>query len=148
MEAIKSWYTPTIAVRDLEIQKENDLVLATFGRSFYVLDDYSSLRDVKESMNKKAHIFPIKNSLMYVDARPLGLRGKGSQGEAHYTANNPPIGAVITYFFNDTLNTSKEIRQKMEKKKIKTGEDVIYPDIEDLRKEQGEKALFIVYDLW
>ena len=35
---------PTIAVRDLEIQRrENDLVLATFGRGFYVLDDYSVL---------------------------------------------------------------------------------------------------------
>ena len=33
---------PTIAVRDLAIQeRENDLVLATFGRGFYVLDDYS-----------------------------------------------------------------------------------------------------------
>ena len=41
---------PTISVRDLAIQKrENDLVLATFGRSFYVLDDYSALRDISES---------------------------------------------------------------------------------------------------
>lgn len=141
---------PTIAVRDLEIQKrENDLVLATFGRSFYVLDDYSSLREIKDVMNKKAHIFPIKDALMYVDARPLGLRGKGSQGEAHYTADNPPLGTVITYFFNDTLKTSKEIRQKMEKKKIKNGEDVDYPKIELLREEDRENKpylLFTIYD--
>ena len=38
---------PTIPVRDLAIQeRENDLVLATFGRGFYVLDDYSPLRQV------------------------------------------------------------------------------------------------------
>ena len=38
---------PTIAFRDLEIQqRENDLVGATFGRSFWILDDYSPLREV------------------------------------------------------------------------------------------------------
>jgi hypothetical protein len=38
---------PTISVRDLAIQKrENDLVAATFGRSFYILDDYSPLRTI------------------------------------------------------------------------------------------------------
>jgi photosystem II stability/assembly factor-like uncharacterized protein len=36
---------PNISVRDIAIQKsENDLVLGTFGRGIYVLDDYSSLR--------------------------------------------------------------------------------------------------------
>ena len=42
---------PTIAVKDIEIQeRENDLVLATFGRSFYVLDDYSSLRSLSSNI--------------------------------------------------------------------------------------------------
>jgi photosystem II stability/assembly factor-like uncharacterized protein len=100
---------PTVAVRDLEIQeRENDLVLATFGRSFYVLDDFSSLRTIKNKLNQKAQIFPIKKALMYVDARPLGLRGKGSQGESLYNAKNPPLGAVITYYLNDTLRTNKQ----------------------------------------
>ena len=41
---------PTIAVRDLAIQeRENDLVLATFGRGFYVLDDYSPLRQLSQA---------------------------------------------------------------------------------------------------
>ena len=80
---------PTVAVRDIEIQeRENDLVLATFGRSFYVLDNYSSLRQLKNKLNAKAHIFPIKKSLMYIDSRPLGNRGKGSQGESYFTAKN------------------------------------------------------------
>ena len=40
---------PTISFRDLAIQKrENDLVGASFGRGFFVLDDYSSLRSVSE----------------------------------------------------------------------------------------------------
>ena len=39
---------PTIACRDLEIQRrENDLVIASFGRGFYILDDYSPLRNLE-----------------------------------------------------------------------------------------------------
>ena len=69
---------PTIAVKDIEIQeRENDLVLATFGRSFYILDDYSALRNLSSNLASKATIFEMKKSLMYMDARPLGLRGKG-----------------------------------------------------------------------
>ena len=141
---------PTIAVRDLEIQqRENDLVLASFGRGFYVLDDYSPLRKINNAFTKKAEIFPIKDALMYVDARPLGLRGKGSQGESHFTTPNPPLGAVITYYFNDTLKTSKEIRQKKEAKLIEDDKDVPYPTIEELKKEDREKKpylLFTIYD--
>ena len=66
---------PTIAVLDLDIQKrENDLVAATFGRGFYVLDDYTPLRDLSaELIKKEAHLFPIKNALLYVPSAPLGL---------------------------------------------------------------------------
>ena len=132
---------PTIAVRDLEIQqKENDLVLATFGRGFYILDDYSPLRAFSEKLlNQPAHIFPIKDALMYVDARPLGLRGKGSQGESFYNAENPPLGAVFTYLLNDTLKTIKEKRQEMEKKLIKEGKPVPYPSFKLMREEDQEE---------
>ena len=141
---------PTIAVRDLEIQKrENDLVLATFGRSFYVLDDYSSLRQLNQKIKTSAHIFPVKKSLMYFDSRPLGNRGKGSQGESHYTAKNPPLGVVIKYFFNDTLKTQKQIRQEQEKKKIKSNENIKYPSLDELKIEDKETKpylLFTIYD--
>jgi photosystem II stability/assembly factor-like uncharacterized protein len=141
---------PTIAVRDLEIQKrENDLVLATFGRSFYVLDDYSSLRQLNQKIKTSAHIFTVKKSLMYIDSRPLGNRGKGSQGESHYTAKNPPLGVVIKYFFNDTLKTQKQIRQEQEKKKIKSNENIKYPSLDELKIEDKETKpylLFTIYD--
>jgi photosystem II stability/assembly factor-like uncharacterized protein len=73
---------PTIAVRDLDIQKrENDLVLATFGRGFYVLDDYSPLRSMKtEDLQKAAVIYPIKDGLMFMATNSLGVRGKGIPG--------------------------------------------------------------------
>tara|TARA_B100001287_G_scaffold54633_1_gene43180 strand:+ start:3364 stop:6642 length:3279 start_codon:yes stop_codon:yes gene_type:complete len=139
---------PTVAVRDLEIQeRENDLILATFGRSFYVLDDYSPLRNIHSLENEKAKIFPIKDALMFVDARPLGLRGKGSQGESLYNAENPPIGAVISFYFNDTLRTLKEIRQIAEKDKIKNNLDVNYPSIDHLRKEDREEKPYLLFTI-
>jgi len=140
---------PTVAVRDLEIQeRENDLILATFGRSFYVLDDYSPLRNIQSNINLNAKIFPIKDALMFIDARPLGLRGKGSQGQSLYNAKNPPVGAVITYYFNDTLRTNKEVRQIKEKKKIKNNQDIIYPTIEQLRIEDREEKPFLIFTIY
>ena len=54
---------PTIMVRDLAIQKQmDDLVIGTFGRSIYVLDDYSPLRvATPEIMQKESVLFPVAN---------------------------------------------------------------------------------------
>ena len=81
---------PTIAVRDITIQRrENDLVLGTFGRGFFVLDDYSPLRKVKpEDLNKDAQLFAIRDALLFEKSVPLGLPGKSFQGDSYYTAEN------------------------------------------------------------
>src|SRR5687768_7771604 len=91
---------PTIAVRDLNIQKrENDLVVGTFGRGIYILDDYTPLRLLKpEMLRQEAAVFPIKDALMYIQSQPLGGRGKSFQGERYYTADNPPFGATVTWY--------------------------------------------------
>lgn len=155
IDAGKTWTQltsglPTIAIRDLEIQeRENDLVLASFGRGFYILDDYSPLRIFTEEMMKeKSVIFPIKDALMFVDARPLGLRGKGSQGANLYTAPNPEIGATFTVLINDTTLTLKEIRQKEEKKLLKENKDVPYPSKETLMKEDIQEKPYLVFTIY
>jgi photosystem II stability/assembly factor-like uncharacterized protein len=133
---------PTIAVKDITIQKrENDLVLATFGRGFYVLDDYSPLRYFKkEDLTKAAIIFPVKDALMYIESVPLGVRGKGFQGESFYTTPNPKVGAVFTYYLKDDIKTIKEKRREAEKEKIKKGEAPYYPSLDSLRKEDEQPA--------
>lgn len=138
---------PIIAVRDIEIQKrENDLVLGTFGRGFYILDDYSALRTYSDELMKKdAHIFPIKDALMYVDSRPLGNRGKSSQGESFYTAENPPLGAVFTFLMTDTLRTLKETRQKKEKKLKKAGTAIPFPSPAAIRAEDNEEKPYLLF---
>ncbi len=142
---------PTIAVRDMEIQRrENDLVLATFGRSFYVLDDYSALRDLSEDLlAEDAHIFPVKDALLYVEDNRMGGRGKSSQGEMFFNTKNPKFGAAITYYFGEEIKTLKEQRQEREKELRKEDKDEVYPSLDDLRAEDREEdpyLLFVIKD--
>jgi photosystem II stability/assembly factor-like uncharacterized protein len=142
---------PTIAVRDMVIQaREGDLVVATFGRGFYVLDEITALRQTKaESLEQAAALFPVKDSLLYVERHPLGGPKKGYQGEAFYTANNPPYGAVFTAYMKEKLKTKKEKRQEAEKEAAKKNQTLPYPTNDELRAE-GEEAkpevYFMVYD--
>jgi len=132
---------PTIQVRDLAIQqREDDLVVATFGRGFYILDDYSPLRKLSSAMlAREAALFPVKPALMYVPSNPMGGREKADQGHAFFTAPNPPFGAVFTYYLRDEIKTLKEQRQEREKAIIKKGGDVFYPPWDSLEAEDREE---------
>ncbi len=137
---------PTVSVRDLAIQRrENDLVAGTFGRSFYILDDYTPLRDLnEETLKEEAKIFPVKKAWMYIEAHPLATKDKAFQGAAFFTAPNPPFGATFTYYIGDTLETSKAKRHKREGKLEKDGKDVFYPTWEELQKEDREEEPAVV----
>lgn len=137
---------PTIAMRDLEIQRrENDLVCASFGRSFYILDDYTPLRGLtKKMLDQEAVLFPVKKALMYIKARPLGGREKASQGDAFFTAPNPPFGAVFTYHLKEGLKTRKKRRQETEKKVVKEEGEISYPTWDELRLEDREQKPEII----
>jgi len=140
---------PTIAIRDMEIQKrENDLVLATFGRSFYILDDYTPLRELSISaLEKEADIYPVKDSWMFIEATPLGLRGKGFMGESYYSADNPPVGAVFTYYLREEIKTLKKQRQEKEKEMREKGEEPPYPTKDELRQEDDEQEPFLFFTI-
>jgi photosystem II stability/assembly factor-like uncharacterized protein len=131
---------PTIAVRDLAIQRrENDLALATFGRGFFILDDYTPLRRLtSDTLQKEAVLFPVKPAPMFIESEPLGLRGKGFMGESYFTAQNPPFGAVFTYYLKDDLKTRKKVRWETEEQAEKEGGNVAYPSWDDLRAEDRE----------
>jgi len=138
---------PTIAVRDIEIQRrENDLVLGTFGRGFYILDDYTPLRNLKkDDLNKPAIIFPIKESLMFIERYPLGLRDKGHLGSNYFSTPNPQVGAVFTYYLKDDVKTLKEIRQQKEKDKLEKKQRIYYPSIDSLRLEDNQPDPYLLF---
>ena len=127
---------PTIAVRDIAIQpREDDLVLATFGRGFYVLDDYSPLREIKNDIKKnEAIVLPIKPVVLFHEASPLGYGGAGFLGAGYYMADNPKVGATFTYWVKNAPKTLKEQREELEKKNSAS----VYPSKEAIRAEAEE----------
>ena len=151
VDAGKQWTkltggVPTISFRDLAIQRrENDLVGASFGRSFYVLDDYSALRDVsEEQLKKEATLFATRKAWWYIQRSPVGGE-KGSMGAQFYTAPNPPFGAVFTYYIGKEYKTLKEIRKGKEKKLIKENQNVPFPgwDALETERKQGKPMIIL-----
>ena len=147
----KQWHAlkgnlPVIAVRDVEIQRrENDLVLATFGRGFYILDDYSPLRTpLAQWDDRPLTLFPVKDNWMFIPESPLGGEGKSNQGEAFFTAPNPPYGAVFQYYVAQPPKSLKQQRQEKEKPLKQAGKDTPYPSWEALKKEKDEEKPAII----
>lgn len=139
---IKLGGTPTIAVRDLEIQRrENDLVIATFGRGLYVLDDYSILRSLNEDIfNQDAMIFEVRDPVLYLERSQYGgSGGKGWQGATLYSAPNPDYGATFTYYIKDKLTTRKERRIEKIKEDSKDNGQWEYPSVEQFQTEAAER---------
>jgi photosystem II stability/assembly factor-like uncharacterized protein len=132
---------PNIPFRDLVIQqRENDLVGATFGRGFYVFDDYTPLRSIsQELLEDEAALFPVRKAWWYVPRRTLGRSEKASQGAAYFTAPNPPFGAVFTYYLKEDLKTRQKARREKEKEIEKMGGDTPYPGWEEIRAEELEE---------
>jgi photosystem II stability/assembly factor-like uncharacterized protein len=97
---------PTIQVRDMAVQKrENDLVLGTFGRGFYILDDYSALREISaQTLAEDARLFPLRDAYLFtpVGLAPAGTAGIGAMA-GNWTTPNPPFGAVFTYHIKQPL---------------------------------------------
>ncbi|MRT91373.1 glycosyl hydrolase [Ancylomarina sp. 16SWW S1-10-2] len=135
---------PTIAVRDLTIQKrEGDLVAASFGRGFFIFDDYAALRSVNLDLIKKdAHLFPVKDALMYIENG-----GKSSMGATYFTAPNPKFGATFTYYLKDVPKTTKQVRQEKEKKLLKSGDFVPQASWKAIEDEAREIAPYLVFTI-
>ena len=131
--------TPNMAFRDLTIQKrENDLVAASFGRGFYVLDDYSPLREIKhQDLNSPAVLFNTRPAKWFVPRNNLG-----NTGADFYIAENPTFGAVFTYHLAQDFKSKRESRQQREKKLNKQNSPIPFVGYDELDQELLEpKAL-------
>lgn len=136
---------PTIAIRDIAIQeRESDLVLASFGRGFYILDDYSPLRVMSPSLkDSAAYIFDIKDALLYMQKN----RGGYGSGSNVFIAENPEFGATFTYNIKESPKTLKQIRQKEEKKLFKDKQPIPMPSMEELRAEENEVKPHLIFTI-
>ena len=131
---------PTIPFRDLVIQKrENDLVGASFGRGFFVLDDYSALREVNaETKQKEGHLFPTRKAHWYVPKNVIG-----NTGSDYYFAENPEFGAWFTYHLSREYPTMKKTRKEAEKALEKQNKDIPFPGWDALEAEKREEGVKI-----
>lgn len=135
---------PDVAVRDIAIQqRENDLVIATFGRGFYILDDYTPLRDLDATFfDKEGFIFPVDDALMYVQTG-----NRYGQGSMPYYGDNPDFGAVFTYYLKEVPETIKSERKKKEKELFKNGEKIPQPTVDDLRAEERQQSPYLIFTI-
>lgn len=133
---------PTIAFRDVVIQeRENDLVCGSFGRGIWVLDDYTPLRNItEESLAQPALLFAPRPAWWYQQQRILGGGKRGSMGADLFVADNPPYGAVFTYYLAESLQTIEQARKKENSKLAEEGQDTPYPGWDALHEERKEDA--------
>ncbi|MFC3416727.1 WD40/YVTN/BNR-like repeat-containing protein [Algoriphagus hitonicola] len=126
---------PTISFRDITIQRrENDLVGASFGRGFFILDDMSPLREITEAtLDESAKLFKPRDGYWYVQRNT-----QGSMGNAFWTAPNPDFGVTFSYFIKEGLTTAKSERQKNEAEM--KDESIPFPGFEALEEEMREKS--------
>ena len=142
---------PTISFRDLALHpRDHDLVGASFGRGFYVLDDYTPLRELSTAINAaEATVFSIRDAWWYIPSAPMQAKGMPSQGSDSYRGDNPPFGALISYYLPEFPSTAENRRAEAERDARENGADVPFPGWETLREEsleQEPQVLLLVSD--
>jgi len=135
---------PTIAMKDMTLQRrENDLVISTFGRGFYILDDYSPLRYLTpDVLDKEAYIFPVKDALSYIPSGSIY-----GQGELYFRAQNPRPEAVFTYYLKKSYPTLRQIRKKAEAEARKNKKTISYPTRTALLEEDHEVSPYLLFTI-
>ncbi len=138
---------PTISFRDLKIhRRDNDLVGATFGRGFYVLDDYTPLRAIAAgALAAEGTLFGVRDAWTYTPAQVAQANGRPELGSDDFTAPNPPHGALLTYHLREVPTTARERRRTEERALRDRGADTPFPGFDRLRDEplEGEPRVLI-----
>ncbi|MGB5739947.1 MAG: hypothetical protein WBM54_11405 [Woeseia sp.] len=108
----KSWSkftagVPTVSVMDMAIQEtENDLVLGTHGRSIFVIDDYSALRNLPaDAFSTKLRLLTASPGQQYENGM---IRSSRFTGNSEFRGENEPYGVMLTFAAN--------------------GDDLVHPD--------------------
>ncbi|SDB48633.1 Uncharacterized protein SAMN03097699_1640 [Flavobacteriaceae bacterium MAR_2010_188] len=133
---------PPAPVYWLEVQERfDDLVIGTYGRGYYILDNLAPLREFNADISEKtAHLFSLRPSYRFIDQQSIK-----TDGPSLNSGRNPDYGAEIHYYLKDStdqkvevqiLNESNEIIRTIEGKKEAGINRVIW----DLRYEPTYKA--------
>jgi photosystem II stability/assembly factor-like uncharacterized protein len=117
------------AVRDLMIQpRENDLIIATHGRSIWILDDIAPLQKIGEIQTSSAAVLFEPRASMRYDSRftRYGI------GNKPFAGPNPPYGALITYYLKEKIEAPKPLKLE-----ILDADKKVIREISEAPREQG-----------
>ncbi|MGH9481545.1 MAG: WD40/YVTN/BNR-like repeat-containing protein, partial [Terriglobales bacterium] len=134
---------PTIAVRDLVIQRrEHDLVVGTFGRGIYVLDDYTPLRHLNAAtLALPGAMLPPRPALEYLAAAQYGAPGKADNGAAFFTADNLGPVALLSYWIQSVPATARQEMERRERQAERGATDFKpYPTPAELTAQAAQAA--------
>jgi hypothetical protein len=126
-------------------KRDDDLVVATFGRGFYVLDDLDALRAATPAvLASDATLLPVPRAAMYAQSNVFAPGVNGWSGSDFWRAPNPPFGATFTYYLKSGLRSRRAQRQLAERGSERRGADVFYPPWDSLRAEDREEAPAVI----
>lgn len=132
---------PSVSTKDLVLQpREQDLVIGTFGRAAWVLDDVRPLRALAGNtalLQKEISLFNSPDAYLAAYQQPTGSR---FGGDALYNAENRPSGAMITYYIKDVA-TKKDTGDK---KEDENGEEA--SNSESTKEKNKDSIFFNFYD--
>ena len=121
---------PTMPITDMVIhQRDHDLVIGTFGRAIWILDDIRPLREiasqgVNNSLKKDIHLYPIPESHLMIIGESMGYR-HGKVGDALYNGKNRAYGVLLTYNINQINDDLNDLPGKVKIEIVDNKDDVI-----------------------
>jgi photosystem II stability/assembly factor-like uncharacterized protein len=133
---------PTIPVRDIKLQRrDNDVVVATFGRGVYILDDYTPLRAIAAGMTADAGaLLPVRDAWWFIPNQVAQAKGRPTLGSDDFTTENPAVGAHLTVYLRDLPTTAQEARRAEERALRERNADTPFPGFDRLRAESLERG--------
>jgi hypothetical protein len=132
----KTWQSlklnmPTVAISDLHV-KGNDLVVGTNGRSIWILDDLTPIRRWANKLSPEPHFFPVQAATRW------RFHGENYAGEDRISGDNPPKGALLSYYLPrkpkdeltlEVFDAKGKLMQKLSSKKPDIVIDEEAPDV-------------------
>src|SRR2546422_925014 len=130
---------PTVPVDDIEIQaRENDLVLATHGRSVWIFDDLTPIEKMDANVaGSRLMFFPPRTATTWF------IRNRRwSAGQKMFTAKNPAYGALLSYYLKEAVPAESPKKDKDDKDKKDSAEDK--PKDEAAAKKEGKAKITVL----
>ncbi len=128
---------PRVAVHDIVVHpRENDLILATHGRSIWIFDDATPLQQLSgEVLSRDVHLFDIRPAIRFTTRfTRYGI------GDKVFTGPNPPYGALITYHLKDKPDEKTKVKIE-----ILASSGQVIRELDQIPKEKGLNR--VVWDL-